>query len=392
MNILLVTETYPPEINGVARTLAQMAEGLARLGHAITLVCPAHSARRGRGNAFGQAVVEIRQVHGLPLPGYPGLQIGLPARRLISELLERRQIDTAYIATEGPLGHSALRACERHGIPALTGMHTNFHQYSAHYGAGVLGPLLLRYLRRFHNRAAGTLVPTRVLAVELADAGFARLHAWPRGVHTELFSPQRRDDALRTAWGLKPDDIAVMYVGRLAPEKNLDTAFRAFNAIKSARPDARFILVGSGPAEQSLREAHPDAIFTGAKEGEELASHYASGDLFLFPSETETFGNVTLEAMASGLAVIAYDYAAARQHIIDGINGYTAPFGNEQAYLDSVIRAADAPDLGEIREYARASARKVRWRKVIKLFEKSLKEIINQKDGRPLPELASIAP
>ena len=382
MNILLVTETYPPEINGVARTLAQMAEGLARLGHAITLVCPAHSARRGRGNAFGQAVVEIRQVRGLPLPGYPGLQIGLPARRLISELLDRRQIDTAYIATEGPLGHSALRACERHGIPALTGMHTNFHQYSAHYGAGVLGPLLLRYLRRFHNRAAGTLVPTRVLAVELADAGFARLHAWPRGVHTELFSPQRRDDALRTAWGLKPDDIAVMYVGRLAPEKNLDTAFRAFNAIKSARPDARFILVGSGPAEQSLREAHRDAIFTGAKEGEELASHYASGDLFLFPSETETFGNVTLEAMASGLAVVAFDLAAAHELILHGHNGMLAAPGLPTAFIDQAVRCATEPGLQrKLKRHARETALQQDWPRLIVRLEQLFLALIEERPG-----------
>ncbi|HOP17013.1 MAG: glycosyltransferase family 1 protein [Gammaproteobacteria bacterium] len=381
MNILLVTETYPPEINGVARTLAQMADGLAALGHAITLVCPAHAARLGGGATAGNMTVDLCQVRGLPLPGYAGLQIGLPARRRISDLLERRQIDVAYIATEGPLGHSALRACQRRGIPALTGMHTNFHQYSAHYGAGILGPLLLRYLRRFHNRAAGTLVPTRILADELADVGFARLHTWPRGVHTELFSPRRRDDALRNAWGLRPDDIAVMYVGRLAPEKNLDTAFRAFAAIKSARPSARFILVGGGPAEQSLREAHPDAIFAGAKSGGELARHYASGDLFLFPSETETFGNVTLEAMASGLAVVAFDLAAAHELILHGHNGVLAAPGLPTAFIDQAVRCATEPGLQrKLKRHARETALQQDWPRLIVRLEQLFLALI---EARP---------
>jgi glycosyltransferase involved in cell wall biosynthesis len=366
MNILLITETYPPEINGVARTLAQMVEGLARLGHRMTLVRP----RQADAEALHTDAAAVYEVPGVPLPGYPGLQFGLPAYRLIQRLLLERQIDAAYIATEGPLGRSALRACLRRGVPALTGMHTNFHQYSAHYGAGLLGPLLLHYLRRFHNRAAGTLVPTASLRDALARQGFVRLHTWPRGVHTGLFSPARRDPRLRAEWGLAESDLAVLYVGRIAPEKNIDLAFDAFTAIRRAHAGARFVLVGGGPAEQRLRAAHPDALFLGPREGEELARHYASGDLFLFPSETETFGNVTLEALASGLAVVSYDLAAAHELIRHGHNGLLATPGQRAGFVDQAVHCAGDPALRQtLKRHARATALQQDWPRLLARLE-----------------------
>jgi glycosyltransferase involved in cell wall biosynthesis len=373
MNLLLVSETYPPEINGVARTLHQIMRGLTELGHRVWLVKP---AQRGRAPAGTDGAVETHEVRGLPLPGYPGLQFGLPAGRLIRGLLDSRQIEAAYIATEGPLGQSALRACRRHRVPALSGMHTNFHQYSAHYGAGLLAPLMLGYLRRFHNGTAGTLVPTATMRDELAAIEFRNLRVWPRGVHTDLFTPARRDPALRAAWSLGEDQLAVLYVGRLAPEKNIDTAFLAFERIRAARPDARFVLVGDGPAEQRLRAAHPGAIFAGPREGEELARHYASGDLFLFPSLTETFGNVTLEAMASGLAVVSYDLAAAHELIEHGKSGLLAQAGAQEAFLHEAGRcAADLELQRTLKVHARATALQQDWPKLIVKLEQLFLEI-----------------
>jgi len=368
MKILVATETYPPEINGVARTLAQMVDGLAARGHGIVLVRPRQSRRVPPAEAAG-AVVE-HEVQGIPLPGYAGLQFGLPAYRLMRRLVPTAGFDAAYIATEGPLGFTALQACIRHRVPALTGMHTNFHQYSAHYGAGILGPLLLRHLRRFHNRSAGTLVPTSTMAGELAAMGFDRMQVWPRGVHTDLFSPGRRDPSLRAAWGLGEDDLAVLYVGRLAPEKNIDTAFAAYQAIRAANDRARFVLVGGGPAERQLRNEHPDAIFVGPKRGEELAAHYASGDLFLFPSETETFGNVTLEAMASGLAVVSYDLAAAHELITHARNGLLATAGDTTAFIDQAVAgAADAELRRTLKIHARETALQQDWPRLINKLE-----------------------
>jgi glycosyltransferase involved in cell wall biosynthesis len=371
MNLLLVTETYPPEINGVARTLAQVVDGMTALGHRVTLVCPAQRPDRHPPQADAAQGLEIHPVRGLPLPGYPGLQFGLPAQRLFNRLLSDGAIDVAYIATEGPLGRSAQRACERRDVPALSGLHTNFHQYSGHYGAGMLAPLLLRYLRRFHNRLAGTLVPTGLMADELHAIGFERLHVWPRGVHADQFSPHHRDSGLRAAWGLGEHDLAVLYVGRLAPEKNIDDAFEAFSALRRGQPTARFILVGDGPSEQLLRERHPDAIFAGARVGDDLAAHYASGDLFLFPSQTETFGNVTLEAMASGLAVVAYDLAAAHELILNGHNGLLADPQSASVFVSQAVACAEDPVLRrKLSRHARETALQQDWPKLIDRLER----------------------
>ncbi|MCB1773819.1 MAG: glycosyltransferase family 1 protein [Gammaproteobacteria bacterium] len=366
MNLLLVTETYPPEINGVARTLAQMVKGLSELGHAVTLVRPAQKA----ASIHADGDIDENEVPGLPIPGYPGLQFGLPAYRRITRLLDRQGIDAAYIATEGPLGYSALKACRKRGIPALTGMHTNFHQYSSHYGASLLASGLLRYLRRFHNEAAGTLVPTVSMRNALAEDGFLNLHTWPRGVHTDLFTPARRDPQLREAWGIGPDGLAVLYVGRLAPEKNIDLAFSAFDAIRARRADASFVLVGSGPAEDRLKITHPDALFCGPRQGCDLARHYASADIFLFPSETETFGNVTLEAMASGLAVVSYDLAAAHELILHGHSGLLAEAGSTWRFTELAVACARNPELQRtLKRHARETALQQDWPKLLVRLE-----------------------
>lgn len=382
MNILIVTETYPPEINGVARTLAKMVDGLTGRGHRVTLVRPAQ-ASSAEGPTL-PSTVQVHEVPGAPLPGYPGLQFGLPARHLFRRLLAAGSIDAAYIATEGPLGHSALHGCLACGVPALSGMHTNFHQYSGHYGASLLAPLLLRYLRRFHNRMAGTLVPTRAMADALHADGFRHLHVWPRGVQADLFSPARRDPQLRQQWGVGDNDLVVLYVGRIAPEKNIDAAFDAFATIRRRHPAARFVLVGDGPAEKRLREQHPDALFLGTKTGEGLARHYASGDLFLFPSQTETFGNVTLEAMSSGLPVVSYDLAAAHELITDGHNGMLAISCDGAAFTARAVACADDPELRKtLSSNAREMALQQDWPKLITRLETLFLAVCREPGGKP---------
>lgn len=369
MNILLVTETYPPEVNGVARTLAQMVSGLTGLGHRVLLVRPRRRSTEKAADP-GDDGVAVHDVRGLPLPGYPGLQFGAPSCRLFNRLLADGKVDATYIATEGPLGYSALLACQRYAVPALSGMHTNFHQYSRHYGAGLLAPMLLAYLKRFHNRLAGTLVPTRSMADEMEASGFERLQVWPRGVHADLFRPERRDSALRSRWGLNEDDIAVLYVGRIAAEKNIDVAFDAYAAIRARHPSSRFVLVGDGPVMEPLRRNHPDAVFTGTKTGTDLAAHYASGDIFLFPSRTETFGNVTLEALASGLAVVAYDLAAAHELIEHGHNGVLAADDDRPGFIAQALACADdTKRRAQLRRHARDTALQQDWPRLIAKLE-----------------------
>ena len=209
------------------------------------------------------------------------------------------------------------------------------------------------------------------MAEALHEDGFDNLHVWPRGVYTDLFTPDHRTPELRHDWGLGDDDLAVLYVGRLAPEKNIDTAFEAFAAIRERHANARFILVGAGPAEARLREAHPEALFAGSQVGEALARHYASGDLFLFPSQTETFGNVTLEAMASGLPVISYDLAAAHELIDHEHNGLLAADGDKDAFIaQAVLCASDHGLRMTLSGHARDTALQQAWPKLIERLEK----------------------
>ena len=342
MRIAVVTETYPPEINGVALTVQNFVEQLSALGHEVLLTRPRQPAAESPVLARG---VREHLVRGASLPRYAGLRFGLPSGAELRRVWREHAPEAVYVATEGPLGWSAVAAAEALGIPAATGFHTRFDDFVAHYGAGFLSPLVFAWLRRFHNRAQATLVPTRQLHDELAAKGFRHVRHLARGVDTSRFHPGKRSLDLRKSWGLKPGQLAVIHVGRIAAEKNLALLARAFHAIQSVRSEARCIIVGDGPALAGLRERHPEFLYAGMRQGEDLAAHFASGDLFLFPSLTETFGNVTLEAMASGVATVAFDYGAAREHLRDGRSGATVAFGNESSFVHAAIELALKDDL-----------------------------------------------
>ena len=210
---------------------------------------------------------------------------------------------------------------------------TNFQAYSGHYRLGWLRGAIEAYLRHFHNRTDCTMVPTEALRAELQAAGFERTVVVARGVDTQLFDPLRRSEALRRQWGAAESDGVVLYVGRLAAEKNLEVLLQAFASMRRTDPRLRLVLVGDGPLRESLRQRCPEAVLAGQRSGIDLAAHYASADLFLFPSLTETFGNVTPEAMASGLPVLAFDHAAAGQLIEHGENGWLVPHGDSSAFV-----------------------------------------------------------
>lgn len=348
MRIGIVTETYPPEINGVALTVHHLAAGLAARGHSIDLIRPrqpeSHADERG---------IDAFEVPGIGLPRYPGLRLGLPAGRRLQQRWLQQRPDAIYVATEGPLGWSAMRAAGQLGIPLSSGFHTRFDHYAGHYGVRLLTPLVRAYLRRFHRRAMATLVPTSTLAQELHAMGIANACLLRRAVDTKLFHPDRRDAALRASWGVDALTPVVLYVGRIAPEKNLQLAVQAFRAIQQQAPQARYVWVGVGPARAALQAANPDFIFAGAQRGEALARHYASADLFPFPSLSETFGNVVIEAMAAGLPVVAFAQGAALEHLADGINGYAIEPGDAAAFVQAAATLAGNPAL--IRHMGRAA-------------------------------------
>jgi len=350
MHVAIVTETWPPEINGVALTVQSLARGLHALGHDVEVVRPRQGNADDAPADFAQHLVA-----GAALPRSAGLRIGLPAHGHLLKRWSARRPDAIYVATEGPLGHSALGAARKLGIAACTGFHTRFDDFAAHYGLGLLTPFVFAYLRRFHNRAAATLVPTQELATFLCEHGFHDVRLLRRAVDTTLFHPGRRSDALRRRWGVEEGDLAVIHVGRLAAEKNLDLAFRAYEAIRARRPRARFVMVGDGPLRETLAAQHPHVVFAGMRHGEDLAAHYASGDLFLFPSLTETFGNVTLEALASGVPVVACDYAAAREHVLDARAGTRVARDDEDAFVAAALDWSDRLVAGEGERSRRAA-------------------------------------
>lgn len=380
VRLACVTETYPPEVNGVALTLARLMDGLRQRGHSLQLVRPRQAHEQGPAAGPGEVLVR-----GMPIPRYAGLMMGLPCKRRLVELWTRERPDVVHLATPGPLAWSALGAATELGIPLCSEFRTNFHTYSRHYRFGWLQRPIMGALRRLHNGTRCTMVPTQALKSELDGAGLRNLVVVPRGVDLQHFGPQHRSAALRAQWGAGEDDPVVAYVGRLAPEKNLAALLQAFDAIRAANPRARFVVVGDGPLRDELPARCPGAVFAGQRRGEDLAAHYAGADLLLFPSMTETFGNVTTEAMASGLAVVAFDHAAAGFLIRDGDNGALVPLADTARFVrESARLALDLPACRALGARARVSAQALDWAGVVTQFERVLASVM-QAPGAPSP-------
>ncbi len=370
----IVTETYPPEVNGVALTVQGLEQGLRQRGHDVAMVRP-------RQDGEVDPPADTLLVRGAALPRYPGLRFGLPAARLLHAHWRQARPDAIYVATEGPLGWSALRAARRLGIPAATGFHTRFDDYVRSYGAPWLEGTALRWMRHFHNGAQATLVPTRELQAFLQAQRFRNVVRLPRAVDTTAFHPDHRDETLRREWGLDPHALAVIHVGRIAAEKNLPLAVRAFRELQRVRPEARFIWVGDGPAREALQRENPDFLFCGIQRGQALGRHFASGDLFLFPSRSETFGNVTLEALASGVPVVAFDYGAAREFLRDGVHGAAVALHDDAGFIAAALRLAGDDGLrARMRPACRDAVAALRPARVAEAFDHLLQSLAIRSD------------
>ena len=376
LNIAVVTETYPPDINGVAHTLSKIVDGLQRNGHVLWLIRPKHQASdtATRTDRYQEILVK-----GLPIPFYKQLRMGLPAKRELTRLWSRQRPDIVHIATEGPLGWSALQVAKKLKLPVSTDFRTNFHAYSQHYGIGWLSGAIMAYLKKFHNAAQATMVPTSQLQGELDKVGFKHLSVVPRGIDTDVFSPNHRSEALRQSWGADTNTRVLLYVGRLAPEKNLKLVIQTYRNMKRSHPDVKLVLVGDGPMRAGLEKDNPSVIFAGFQTGSALAQHYASGDIFLFASQTETFGNVTLEAMASKLAIVAFHHAAAGELIQSGVNGMLARTHSELDFEMGVQALLNNQALMQhVAEQACLSARALSWRMIVERTESVFHLVMRQ--------------
>ncbi|MBV9124492.1 MAG: glycosyltransferase family 1 protein [Planctomycetes bacterium] len=324
MRLTLVTETFPPEVNGVARTVGRWLEAFRQRGHQVEVIRPRQAAE--------QPAPEC--VPGVPLPFYPEVCLGLAWPDQLGALLGRVKPDVVHLVTEGPLGWAALLAAKRLRLPMVSSFHTLFDDYLRHYGLGWLAPPALAYLRWFHNQTALTLAPSASARQRLLERGFRRVEIWSRGVDSRSFHPRFRDPELRRSLGLETNDPLLLYVGRLAPEKNLLALIEAFGRLRQhlgtpAGDKLRLALVGGGPLAGLLRtRQHPGVLLPGVQVGEALARWYASADVFAFPSLSETFGNVLLEAQASALPVVAFDCPALRERVRHGQDGLLVPQGD----------------------------------------------------------------
>lgn len=317
--ITVVSDAWHPQVNGVVRSIERTNAELERRGVTVTMVTP-------------------DQFRTIPCPGYPEIRLALAGYRTVARAIERGQPAYVHIATEGPLGLKARKWCLAHGMPFTTSYHTRFPEYVA-ARLPVPERWLYALVRRFHNAGAGCMVATETLARELAARGFTHLMRWSRGIDAETFRPRPRAEGVFDL----PRPI-FLNVGRVSVEKNL-AAFLELDL-----PGSK-VVVGDGPQRAELERRFPDAVFTGAKLGEDLARAYASADVFVFPSRTDTFGNVLLEALASGLPVAAFPVPGPVDVIGD------APVG----VLDEDLRAACLGALRLSREAARAHALRFSW-------------------------------
>jgi glycosyltransferase involved in cell wall biosynthesis len=245
------------------------------------------------------------------------------------------------------LGWSALQAAKVLKLPVTSDFRTNFQSYSKHYGVGWLRKPIVAYLRKFHNATACTMVPTNELKRTLSENGFVNLKVVSRGVDTKLFNIGRRSTQLRHSWGADEHTKVLISVGRMAPEKNLEQVLRTYESLRLTDTQLKLVMVGDGPLREQFQQRHPNIIFPGMLSQTELAAYYASSDLFVFPSQTETFGNVTLEALASGIPVLAFDCAAARDWVQHGINGWLVPENNSDGFVDQAVAIFKTPNLLE---------------------------------------------
>jgi glycosyltransferase involved in cell wall biosynthesis len=379
MKLCIVTETYPPEINGVAMTLHRIGNELRRQGHSVSIVRPRQSSEAPHALYADEHIVP-----GLPLPGYDGLRFGLPCSHKLRTLWSEARPDIIYVATEGPLGQSSIKAAVALSIPIVSGFHTNFHEYMKHYNLPILAKVVEGFLRKTHNKTRRTFAPSQDVITRLEAMGIQGTRLLGRGVDTALFNPRKRDASLRQRWGVDDEGIVALFVSRLAVEKNIPLAAKTFERIKARHLSVACVFVGDGPERTKLEKQHPDYIFAGMQQGEALARHYASADLFVFPSVTETFGNVVTEAMASGLVTLAYDYAAPGRYIKDGVNGYLAPFDESAAFLQAADRALEQrAHWPKLQSAARSTAETLGWSGIVRQFAEDLDAAINE-PAKPL--------
>lgn len=360
LRIALFTGNYNHIEDGVSRTLGRLVGYLESEGHEVLVVGPTIDEPLDQPGAFVAAP-------SVPIPGRPEYRftVGLP--RSLRQRVEAFQPDLVHIATPDVLGHRALTWGQEQGLPVVSTYHTHFASYLSYYGAGFAEPALWALARRFYNRCDAVYVPTPTMEQVLREHGITTtLRLWPRGIELDRFAPSFRSDDWRRAQGFGPSDVVVALVSRLVKEKGLDVFVETLQQLQGRGLSVRGLVVGDGPERESMRAGLPQAVFAGHLSGDALATAYASSDVFLFPSDTETFGNVTLEAMASGLPVVCADAAGSRSLIDDGATGLLCPPRHPSCFVERTQRLAEDAELRrQLGAAARAAASDYDWDRIL---------------------------
>lgn len=375
LKIAIVTETWPPEINGVALSLMQLCRGLQNQGHKILLIRPEQKAQ-----CYDFVPNKECLVNGQSIPKYPDMKFGWPQFLKVSQAISAFTPDVVHIVTEGPLGFTALHAAKTRRIPVSSGFHSQFQEFSRFFDLAFLVKPIQSYLRWFHNATQLTCVPSRDTEIALREFGVTcPLVVVGRGIDTDRFSSQRYSAQLRQQWGADENTTVLIYVGRLSSEKEVNVVIDAYSALrKQSQRQVKLVLVGDGP-DRSRLEKMPGAehvIFMGSLSGTQLAEAYASANVFVFASQVETFGNVVIEAMASGLPIIAYDYACAQLHGKHTQTGWLCSIGDIQQLTQHVLQIPDNNMLKRMGQQAMQDVQRIGWQHSVHQFEEALYQVM----------------
>ncbi len=390
MRIAVVAETFLPKIDGIVNTLCHLLEHLRWRGHEALVLAP-------KGAPADYAGMHVVGFPAVSLPFYPELRIAMPDRRL-SACIERFRPDLIHVANPLLLSDAVMRLARRQGIPVVGAYHTDLAGFADGWGLGVLKPLIWALVRAAHDHADVNLCPSQVTLAQLRDHGVPRLSVWSRGVDAELYHPSRRDIGWRhRLTDGQVDRPLLLYVGRLSPEKRVDWLADVLDVM----PFARLAVVGDGPARPSLemRLAGRGALFTGYLSGYALAAAYASADVFVFPGTHETFGNVVLEAMASGLPVVAPAAGAVTELLRHEENGLLFDPSSRTAMAEAVLRLAQQPIVARrLGRQARLDAETRSWPVVLDGLLAVYEGLVSRSEKAPglmvgaLPSLSEVSP
>jgi phosphatidylinositol alpha 1,6-mannosyltransferase len=384
MRVLYCTDTYPPQVNGVSIVTALSVSGMTRLGWECAVVAPRYPAATHaiwndtRPNQ-GKAAEAILSIPSVPLPGYSEVRLAMPNPRPVHRLVRSFRPDLIHCATEFSVGRMGQLAAAKAGLPVVSSYHTDFARYADAYGKSWLRETVSAYLGRFHRRSRRVYTPSTVSREDVLQLGAPDVEVWGRGVDAEIFHPARRTAEGRSALGLG-DRFTFLYVGRLAAEKRPDQIVDAFRLAREMLPpdSIRLVMAGTGPCEADLRAAAPPGVnFLGFLDRKtRLPALYADCDAFVFASLTETLGLVVLEAMASGLPVIAAPAGGVRDHLRDGQNGLAYPAGSADAMARAMVQLVQDVALAKrLSAGARATAEQLTWDREIERLDRSYREV-----------------